>query len=299
MSKPSEAPGYIGPYRLLNVVNTSHTRQIWQGINDATGQFVGLKVLLEQYRKNREQISLLKWEYKVGRGLDHPQLIQIFEYGVHRGVPYLAMEWFSAPNMKTRIRQGVEKIAHLLPKIILQATESVAYFNRRGWIHRDIKPDNFLVSDQGEVKLIDFALAQRRRGIVGRLLVPRARQIQGTRSYMSPEQIRGEAVDERSDLYSLACTLFELVSGRPPFTGMTSNELLSKHLKAAPPMLDALDKNVTPEFAQLLKRAMAKRPKDRQRSVQDFLDELRRIKLFRQTPRPPQPSAGKTSPGPT
>ncbi|HOM16673.1 MAG TPA: serine/threonine-protein kinase [Thermoguttaceae bacterium] len=297
MSKASEAPGYIGPYRLLNVVNTSQTRQIWQAINDATGQFVGLKVLLEQYRKNREQLGLLRWEYKVGHRFDHPRVIRIFEYGTHRGLPYLAMEWFSAPNMKTRIRQGIDKIAPLLPKIILQATEAVAYFNQQGWIHRDIKPDNFLVNDQGEVKLIDFGLAQRRRGLLLRLFAPRSRQIQGTRSYMSPEQIRGEPVDERSDLYSLACTLFELAAGRPPFTGVTSNELLNKHLKAAPPLLDAVAKNATPEFAQLLKRAMAKRPKDRPRSVEEFLDELRIIKLFRQLPRPPELPAGKTAPG--
>jgi len=297
VSKASEAPGYIGPYRLLNVVNTSQTRQIWQAINDATGQFVGLKVLLEQYRKNREQLGLLRWEYKVGHRFDHPRVIRIFEYGTHRGLPYLAMEWFSAPNMKTRIRQGIDKIAPLLPKIILQATEAVAYFNQQGWIHRDIKPDNFLVNDQGEVKLIDFGLAQRRRGLLLRLFAPRSRQIQGTRSYMSPEQIRGEPVDERSDLYSLACTLFELAAGRPPFTGVTSNELLNKHLKAAPPLLDAVAKNATPEFAQLLKRAMAKRPKDRPRSVEEFLDELRIIKLFRQLPRPPELPAGKTAPG--
>lgn len=297
MSKASEAPGYIGPYRLLNVVNTSQTRQIWQAINDATGQFVGLKVLLEPYRKNREQIGLLRWEYKVGHRLDHPRVIRILEYDTHRGVPYLAMEWFSAPNMKTRIRQGIEKIAYLLPKIILQATEAVAYFNQQGWIHRDIKPDNFLVNDQGEVKLIDFGLAQRRRGLLVRLFAPRSRQIQGTRSYMSPEQIRGDSVDERSDLYSLACTLFELAAGRPPFTGLTANELLNKHLKAAPPLLDAVAKNATPEFAQLLKRAMAKRPKDRPRSVEAFLDELRIIKLFRQLPRPPELPAGKTVPG--
>lgn len=297
MSKGSEAPGYIGPYRLLNVVNTSHTRQIWQAMHDASGQFVALKVLLEQYRKNREQIGFLRWEYKVGHRWEHPRLIRIFEYGIHRGIPYLAMEWFSAPNMKTRIRQGLEKIAHLVPKIILQAAEAVAYLHQQGWVHRDIKPDNFLVNDQGEVKLIDFALAQRRPGLLGRVLGLRTRQIQGTRSYMSPEQIRGELVDERSDVYSLACTFFELVGGRPPFTGTTPQELLNKHLRASPPPLEAVEKNVTPEFSQLIRRAMSKRAKDRPRSGVELLDELRLIKVFRQMPRPPEVSAERAGPG--
>lgn len=295
MSKAAEAPGYIGPYRLLNVVNTGQTSQIWQAIHDGKGQFFGLKVPLDKFRRDREQVGYLRWEYAVGCKLDHPCIIRVVEYGVDRGTPFLAMEWFSAPNMKNRLRQGVEKIAHLIPKIVLQATEALAYFNNQGWVHRDVKPDNFLVGDNGDVKLIDFALAQRCRRGLTKLFAARSKLVQGTRSYMSPEQIRGKVLDDRADLYSLACTLFELVGGRPPFTGTTSNELLNKHLKSAAPPLDAVDKNVTPQFAQLLKRAMAKRPSERHKTVDDFLTELRMVKIFRQTPRPPQESPQKSS----
>ena len=286
MSK-AEAPGYVGPYRLLNVVNTGQTTQFWQAMHDGKQQFFGLKLPLDKFRKDREQINYLKWEYAVGSKLHHPRIIEIVEYGTDRGTAYLAMEWFSAPNMKNRIRQGVEKIAHLIPKVVVQATEALACFNLQGWVHRDIKPDNFLVSDSGEVKLIDFALAQRRKGGLAKLFAGKSKLVQGTRSYMSPEQIRGGGLDDRADLYSLACTLFELVSGRPPYTGTSANELLNKHLKAAPPSLDAVAKNVTPQFVQLLRRAMAKRPSDRHKSVDDFLTELRIIKVYRQTPRPP------------
>ncbi len=288
MSKAAEAPGYIGPYRLLNVVNTGQTTQFWQAMHDGKRQFFGLKIPLDKFRKDREQAGYLRWEYTVGSKLKHPNIIQVVEYDVDRGTPYLAMEWFSAPNMKNRIRQGVEKIAHLIPRVVVEATEALAYFNKQGWVHRDIKPDNFLVSDEGSVKLIDFALAQRCRRGLAKLFASKSKTVQGTRSYMSPEQIRGEALDDRADLYSLACTLFELVGGRAPFTGTNSNELLNKHLKSAPPSLDAVEKNVTPQFAQLLRQAMAKKPRDRYKSVDDFLTELRIIKVYRQTPRPPQ-----------
>jgi serine/threonine protein kinase len=168
-----------------------------------------------------------------------------------------------------------------MSKIIAQAAEALAHFNQTGWVHRDIKPDNFLVTDDGEVKLIDFALAKRcRRGLM-KLLTPRTKIQQGTKSYMSPEQIRGEALDERSDVYSFACTIFELVAGKPPFTGTSVNDLLTKHLKAAPPSLEAANPNVTPAFAQLVRRSMAKNLTARPQTMDDFLREFRTMRLFR------------------
>ena len=194
------------------------------------------------------------------------------------------MEWFSAPNMKQRLLQGIDKIGPLIPKIIDQAAEALGYFNRMGWVHRDIKPDNFLVTDEGEVKLIDFALAKRRRRGLAKWLTARTKIQQGTKSYMSPEQIRGLPLDERSDLYSFACTLHELVSGKPPFTGVSVTDLLTKHLKSAPPSLEALNPNIMPAFAQLLRRAMAKDRNARPKSVDDFLREFRMIRVFRSMP---------------
>jgi len=278
---------YLGPYRLLNVVNTSQTSQIWQAYDDGKQQIVGIKTLLEKCRKNREQIGYLRWEYKVSRKVVHPRILAIFAFDIDRGAPYIAMEWFPAPNMKQRLLQGMAKIGYLLPKAIDQAAEALAYFNLRGWVHRDIKPDNFLVADDGDVKLIDFSLARRAKHGLAKLFSLKSK-VQGTRSYMSPEQIRGKALDERADVYSFGCVLFEVISGRPPFTGTSQQELLNKHLRSPPPPLDPVEHNVTPEFAQLVRRALAKDPKARPRSVGDFLSELRRNRIFRITPRPPE-----------
>ena len=277
-------PGYLGPYRLLNVVHTGHASQIWQAYDDAKQRMVGVKTLREAADKDREQVRFLRQEYTVGQKIKHPRIIEMYAFDWDRGQPYLAMEWFSAPNMKQRLLQGMEKIAPLIPKIIDQAAEALAYFNRMGWVHRDIKPDNFLVTDDGEVKLIDFALAKRRRRGLAKWLTPRTKIQQGTKSYMSPEQIRGLALDERADLYSFACTIHELVSGKPPFTGASANDLLTKHLKSSPPSLEALNPNVTPAFAQLMRRSMAKDPNARPKSVDDFLREFRMIRVFRSMP---------------
>jgi len=273
-------PGNLGPYRLLNVVHTGHACQLWQAYDDGRQRMVAIKTPLERFYKDREQLNFLRWEYNVGRTIHHANVVQMYHFGWDHGQPYLALEWFAAPNMRHHILKGAEKLQPLIPKVIEQAAEALAQFNRAGWVHRDIKPDNFLVSAEGEVKLIDFALAHRRPNGLIKWLLPRVK-VQGTRSYMSPEQIRGERLDQRADLYSFACTVCELISGKPLFTGVSANELLMKHLRTTPPSLEALCPNVTPEFSKLIRRALAKNPKARPNSLDDFLREFRTIRVFK------------------
>ncbi len=280
--------GLLGPYRLLNIVNTGQSSRIWQAYHDGEDKFYAVKALLDQYRKSREYVHLLRWEYMVGSKISHDRIIRMQQFGTERGTPYLAMEWFSAPNMKQWIRQGFENIGYMIPKVALQAAEAVAHFNSHGWVHRDVKPDNFLITPEGDVKLIDFALAQRASGGLGRLFSRRSRIVQGTRSYMSPEQIRGEPLDSRADLYSLGCTLFELVGGRPPYTGASANDLLVKHLRASPPTVQALNHEATPEFSDLLRQALSKKPSSRLNSTEDFYSQLRGISILRAMPAPPK-----------
>ena len=278
------SPGYIGPYRLLNVVHTGHASVIWQAYDDAQQRMVGVKTLLEMDNPNREEVNLLHREHQVGQKLKHPHVIEIFASPWDPRQPYLAMEWFFAPNMKQRLlSSGVKRIAPLIPKMVDQAAQALAYFHQMGWVHRDIKPDNFLVTDDGEVKLIDFALAKRRRPGLAYWFTPKAKP-QGTKSYISPEQIRGGVIDGRADLYSFACTIHELISGKPPFTGMSANDLLNKQLRSSPPSLEAANSNVTAEFASLIRRSLAKNPDARPESVEEFLREFRKMRVFRITP---------------
>ena len=272
--------GYLGPYRLLNVVHTGQNCQIWQAYDDGKQTMVGVKTLTEKFKGDREHRAMLRWEFSVGRTVVHPRVLQSYSFAIDRGSPYMVMEWFAAPNMKQRIQQGVDSIRPLLKQVIEQSAEALAYFNKCGWVHRDIKPDNFLVADDGEVKLIDFALAVKSRQGIMKWFARRTK-VQGTRSYISPEQLRGEALDIRADVYSFGCTLYELFAGRPPFTGASAQELLNKHLKASPPSLEAAGKNVTPELAQLVRRCLAKDPAQRPASLEEFLREFKAIKVFK------------------
>ena len=158
----------------------------------------------------------------------------------------------------------------------------------KGWIHRDIKPDNFLVSRDGETKLIDFQIAEKKKSGLGKLF--HRSVVQGTRSYMSPEQIRGKPCDERADIYSFGCVLFESVTAKAPFTGSTPNELLNKHLKANIPSPVVYNENVSSEFAALVRSMMAKSPENRPQSMWEFLKEVRQMKIFKRTPKVPEVS---------
>ena len=277
---------YVGSYRLLNLVRMGKTCQVWEAIHDARRERVAVKLVRPEFQRDREQIAMMKHEYTVGHSLDHPHVIHILDFVSDSTKTFVTMEYFDAPNMKQWIYQGVDSIAHLLPQVIQQASEGMAYLHKQGYVHRDIKPDNFLMDNNGQVKLIDFALCVKKKGLVGRLLGGRGK-VQGTRSYMSPEQIRGQALDERADIYSFGCTLYELLSGRPPFTGVSTNDLLTKHLRTPPPSLEASNRNVTSQFGQLVRRMLAKDPAARPQTMDDVVRELKSIPILKTVPAPP------------
>ena len=150
----------------------------------------------------------------------------------------------------------------------------------KGWVHRDIKPDNFLANSLGEVRLIDFALTQRIPTGMAKWF-HRKQRAQGTRSYMSPEQIRGWALDGRADIYSLGATWYELAVGRPPFRGVTSQDLLSKHITEKPLPPQHINPDVTDEFGALVLRMLGKKKEDRPRDCHEILIALRSLRVFK------------------
>jgi serine/threonine-protein kinase len=283
---------YLGPYRLLSMLATGQNTHVWEAIHDGERRRVAIKRIKAE-KPTREQIGFLRHEYAVGKTLDHPRVVKALEIGVARGETYLVLELFSAPNMKWWIQQGADRIAYRAPQIIDQCAEGMIYLAEKGWIHRDIKPDNFLISKAGEVKIIDFALAQKRKTGLAALLGGGSKKIQGTPSYMSPEQIRGKTLDLKADVYSFGCTIYELTSGRKPFTGTRPQELLSKHLGGQVPSLSAANRNVTPEFSALVVSMLAKNPRERP-DIEQFRRELQAMQVFKVPPQPPGEAGADT-----
>lgn len=274
----------IGGYRRVNVLQTGQNSEIWEVCEVDGHKRFTMKLLLPERVDDPDQRKMLKHEATVGLSLKHPKIIKFHSFKNDAHNPYILLDLFPSLNLKLRIlrNQFEEFIKPRLRSIIDQSAMAIDYFHSKGWVHRDIKPDNILVNNVGEVRLIDFALAVRKATALSRLFAKKGLTA-GTRSYMSPEQILGKPLDSRADLYSYGVTLYEAIVGKLPFVASTAQELFQKHLRDTAPKLPE-SKGVTPEFSELVQRLLAKKPQDRPKSFEEVRMQIRSMKLFKDEP---------------
>jgi serine/threonine protein kinase len=280
---------FVGPYRLFHLIRAGALFEIWAVRPVAETTAFAMKWLPPGRHHTRANIANLKHEYEVGVTLNHPSIIKTYDFGATtKDGAYLIMELFKTPNVKQQLIENIAMLHWRLDKILLECAAAVDHLHDSGWVHRDIKPDNFLVNDEDHVRLIDFNLTRKIKKGLGKLLSNKM-PVQGTYSYMAPEQIRGLAVDERADIYSFGCMTYELITGKLPFTATSPAELLNKHLKTKPTHISVLNKNVHADFADLVTRMLAKEPKDRPESLKDFARTLKAGRVFQIKPKKPVP----------
>ena len=265
---------FVGPYRMYHLIRAGALFEIWAVRPVAKNVAYAMKWLPPGENHVRGNAAQLKHEYGVGKTLDHPSIINTVDFGSGKDGTYLVMELFKTPNLKQQIHEGVENLQWRLEAILDESAAALDHMHQKGWVHRDIKPDNFLVNDENHVRLIDFNLTKKIKKGLGKLIGAKG-PVQGTYSYMAPEQIRGQAVDERADIYSFGCMAYEMICGKLPFTASTPSELLNKHLRARPQQLSVLNQNVHSEFADLVHRMLAKDAKNRPESLREFRRELK------------------------
>lgn len=284
----AKLPEQLGPLKLVQQIGVGRHCQIWSAIETKTAappRQCAVKVVVPESAGDPEQKKLLEHEAKVAKACDHPGIVRIDRLGQESGLPFLVMELFPHPNLKKQLAQGIDTIAPRVPRIMTELSLAVDHLHGRGWVHRDLKPENVLAAPDGKVKLIDLAIASRMPGLIGRLLGGKG-PAQGSPSYMSPEQIRGQAVDGRADIYSLGCLFFELLAGKPPFTAASQNDLLNKHIGTPPPSIDSVNANVTTSMAKLLRDMLAKKPGERPPSMKDVLKALKTVRVFQRAASP-------------
>jgi serine/threonine protein kinase len=273
----------IGGYRLRNMLWQGQSSQLWEVVETVSSRHFAMKVLLPEKARDAEHRHMLFHEASVGQQLAHPNIIKIVKVIQDSKNPGIVMEYFPAGSVKVRIiRKQWDFIYEHANSIFKQAATALAFMNAKGWVHRDVKPDNILVNSAGDVRLIDFALAKRvQKGGKFRLFKRSKVTTQGTRSYMSPEQIRGEPLDGRADVYSFGCAAYEIVTGRPPFRGQTNQDLLNKHLIEKPVSPEIHNKDVTKAFADLVLKCLAKKKEERPPEFHTVLMQLRTMSVFK------------------
>ncbi len=281
----SAGRNFIGPYQLVRLIRSGTRTQVWEALEMGEKERIALKILHNDFRKDKKQIEELKHEASVAAATDHENVIKIYGFHDEHGLPLLAMQLFNARNLKIELREHPEFIAMNARPILKQCAEGLQHLHDQGWVHCDVKPDNFLVDQDANIKLIDFSIAEKPRKKGFGSLMGKSKTIRGTRSYMAPEQIRRQKLDFRADIYGLGCLMFEVLAGRTPFTAPTPDELLNKHLKAAIPSLESCS-GASKSFSHLVSRMLAKEPDERPDSMRQVALELTRLQVYKPGKRP-------------
>lgn len=265
-------------YRLRSMLQTGQTSQVFEVVEIKSNRHFAMKLLLPEAAEKPEQRRALFNEAEVGIKMTHQNVIRIVKVSRAKETPHFIMEFFPSGGLRLRLQaKDFAFIKEHSRKIFKQAATGLAYMNASGYVHRDVKPDNILVNSIGDTKMIDFAISKKIPTGFAKWFYRRG-QPQGTPSFMSPEQIRDEPPDPRMDIYSYGCTLFELTTGRPPFRGTSSNDLLSRHFAEKPAPPSAYNSDVTDEFCAFVLKLVAKKKTDRPANFHEVLIELRKVK---------------------
>lgn len=256
----------IGPYQLLDVLGEGGIGQVYMARDTVLGRHVAIKMLRPELSCDRSFITRFHNEAQSLGDLGHANITTLYALHLEGQEPFMVMELVHGHTLEAVLAR-----VHRFPvseslAVVAQITAGLAFAHRRGVIHRDIKPANLMVTDAGVLKIMDFGIARVR----GTRRLTRAGQMFGTLLYASPEQIKGNDVDERSDLYSLAIVLYELLVGRPPFTAENEHALMTSHLQTPPPPLTGRVQGLDPQVEPALMRALAKNPEERFASVEEF-----------------------------
>jgi len=266
------APGddFAGRYRLLRKLGSGGMADVWLAEDQELGRRVAVKILHERYANDEQFVERFRREATHAAGLSHQNIVSIFDRGSVNGSYFIVMEYVEGRTLKELL---VTRGPCPVPVAISYARQVLAalrYAHRNGIIHRDIKPHNVIVDREGRIKVADFGIA--RAGTTSQMT--EAGSIIGTAQYLSPEQARGAPVDESSDLYSTGIVLYELLTGKVPFTGESAVEIAMKHLSQVPEPPSTIRREIPHDVDLVVLRALAKDPADRYRSATEMDRDL-------------------------
>ena len=262
----------IGGYSILHLLGVGGMSEVYLAFQNSLHRHVALKVLRADFVGSEEHEQRFLQEARSVASLIHPNIVQVYDVGKFDSTLYIAQEYVPGSNLNSFIqRRGALPVEEAV-SILWQATSALQKAASIGLVHRDIKPDNLLLTPDGEVKVADFGLARARGKNQNLTAVGVAL---GTPLYMSPEQVQGLTVDSRSDLYSLGATAYHMLSGRPPFSGDTALALAMQHIQAEPVGLDQLRPDLPDQLVEIVHRLLKKNPEDRFGSAMELAREIR------------------------
>ncbi len=289
-----QAVSRIGPYELIRKLGEGGMGAVYQAKDTRNDEIVALKVLPRSRAKDKIFLQRFEQEARAAFELDHPNIVHGLDVGQADGYHFLVMEFVQGSDVYTLLEQKGRLSEKEALQILEQIAAALGHINEERLVHRDIKPENIIVTEQGVAKLADMGLAVDSE-IQGRRRITQAGIAMGTPFYLSPEQIEGKSeADIRSDIYALGTTIYEALTGRPPFEGETPAVVMMKHLNEQVPSPHEIDHAISVNFCHMLERMMAKDPAERYQTPQELLADVQRVKQG-QVPQGKRPPSGRSS----
>lgn len=273
----------VGPYRIDAFLGAGGMGQVYRARDTRLDRDVALKFLPAEPERDALALARFHIEARAASALNHPNICSLHDIGEHSGRPYLVMELLEGESLHQRLASGPLPTPQLIA-IALQAAHALEAAHARGIIHRDIKPSNIFLTSSGQVKLMDFGLATRQASLPADGAPSTQGAVLGTYAYMSPEQARGEAVDARSDIFSLGVTLYRMATGLLPFARPSPAHALEARLTSTPLPLRALNPSVPPALERIILRAIEPDPARRFQSAAHLRAALERLRRSRRRP---------------
>src|SRR5258706_7156320 len=251
---------------------------VWRARDSKLGRDVAIKVLPASLSENTDRLNRFEQEAQAAGALNHPNILVIHHIGIHDGAPYIVSELLEGETLRDRMAGDALPQRKALD-YALQIARGLAAAHDKGIVHRDIKPDNIFITDDGRVKILDFGLAkltsatdetQSQGEVPTRKVNTDPGTVMGTVGYMSPEQLRGEPADHRSDIFSFGAILYEMLSGKRAFRGGSMAETMSAILREDPPALSETSKTISPALERLVQHCLEKNPEERFHSARDL-----------------------------
>ncbi|HEX5289478.1 MAG TPA: Stk1 family PASTA domain-containing Ser/Thr kinase [Streptosporangiaceae bacterium] len=267
-----------GRYELDGIVGRGGMAEVFRARDIRLDRIVGVKTLRDDLARDQTFQARFRREAQSAASLNHPSIVAVYDTGEdmvgNTPVPYIVMEFVDGRTLRDLLRDD----RRLLPERAAEITDGVLraldYSHRNGIVHRDIKPGNVMLTRSGDVKVMDFGIA--RAVSDAQATMTQTAQVIGTAQYLSPEQARGERVDARSDLYSAGCLLYELLTGRPPFTGDSPVAIAYQHVREAPVPPSRIDPELPAWCDAIVLKAMEKDPGDRYQSAGEMRNDIQR-----------------------
>ena len=260
-------------YEIDSVLGQGGMAEVYLGRDKVLGRPVAVKVLGSQFARDRPFVVRFRREAQAAAALNHPNVVSVFDTGSDDGTHFIVMEYVQGKTLAQVLREGGRILPERAAEIAQAVAEALAFAHAAGIIHRDVKPGNIMLTPSGDVKVMDFGIA---RATTSETLTATA-TVLGTATYFSPEQAQGEPVDARSDIYSLGCVLYEMLTGHPPFAGETPVSVAYKHVKEEPVPPSSLNADIPADVDAIVMKCLAKNPANRYQTARELAQDLGRF----------------------